>query len=282
MMAGLALLPAVAFSGGTAHAAGPAKTGNGDALTACDVRMEQAEAVVPGAGEPLFLSADGTRYFASDVRFSGRGGEHMALVSRNDLSANGDFAAVPVGPPNRWGLVPAWIVFRESGGPRLWQARQLEEGHALFAPAHAMADCADALRRAEGRARRAHAGVFGRKDAGPIYSAARPGTFKETAGRYVIIRGRIVSLGKTARTRYLNFGKYWKTDVTGTLNASDEEDFNAALERAGWSLEALAGRYVEMRGIVEHRDGPLIALRHPEQLVVLDDKRAGRDGQGNN
>ncbi|WP_269585040.1 hypothetical protein [Roseibium sp. Sym1] len=281
-MVRLALLPAAAFSGGTAHAAGPAKAGDGDALAACDVRMEQAEAVVPGTGEPLFLSADGTRYFASDVRFPGRGGEHMAPVSRNDLSADSDFAAVPAGPPNRWGLVPAWIVLREAGGSHLWQARQLEAGHALFAPDRATADCADALRRAEGRARRAHAGIFGRKRAGPIYSAARPGTFKETAGRYVIIRGRIVSLGKTARTRYLNFGKYWKTDVTGTLNASDEEDFNAALERAGWSLDALAGRYVEMRGIVEHRDGPLIALRHPEQLVVLDDKRAGRDGQGNN
>lgn len=151
MMVRLALLPAAAFSGGTAHAAGPAKAGDGDALAACDVRMEQAEAVVPGTGEPLFLSADGTRYFASDVRFPGRGGEHMAPVSRNDLSADSDFAAVPAGPPNRWGLVPAWIVLREAGGSHLWQARQLEAGHALFAPDRATADCADALRRAEGR-----------------------------------------------------------------------------------------------------------------------------------
>ena len=29
-------------------------------------------------------------------------------------------------------------------------------------------------------------------------------------------------------------------------------------------------------------DGPSMVLRHPEQLVVLNDKRAGRDGQSSN
>ena len=54
------------------------------------------------------------------------------------------------------------------------------------------------------------------------------------------------------------------------------------LRESGWTLDALEGQVVEIRGSVQERDGPSMVLRHPEQLVVLNDKRAGRDGQSSN
>jgi hypothetical protein len=204
----------------------------------------------------------------------------VTYVSGSDNWRNGAGSRIRTRDPeiatDRWERIPAWIVSgdgnsKRAGDARLWQEIVLERGEAVFAPERAGADCAAALRRAEGKARRAGLGIWRDKGAGLIFSAARPRSFEDAAGRYVIVRGRIVSLGKTRSTRYLNFGKYWKTDVTGTLKSADEEAFNAVLGRSGRSLDGLSGAFVELRGIVENRDGPHIALRHPEQLVVLDD-----------
>lgn len=221
--------------------------------------------------ENLFLATDGTRFFASDLHFPERtAGGTSTDEEAEDLSTE-NFSAIALGAPNRWGLTPAWIVTGRAGEAGLWQARQLEAGRALFAPGHGAAACAQALRRAESHARRAGMGIWRQGGTVRIYSTDRPASLEAAAGQYVIARGHIVSLGKTRRTRYLNFGKYWKTDVTGTLKTADEELFSAALGGTPGTLDALAGRFVELRGVVELKDGPLIALRHPEQLVVLDD-----------
>jgi len=279
---GLALSLVVLFNGGTGQAAEQTLTRLDAPLAACAPHFQDAADVTHDAGDNLFRSADGTRFLASDLRFSGPKAPQPASRATPAGQEPVELAALPLGPPNRWGLVPAWIVASRTSGAYLWQARRLEEGVAVFAPEHGTAACADALRAAEGRARRAGAGIWQPDSAGPIYSSDLPKSFKDAGGRYVIVRGRIVSLGKTRRTRYLNFGKYWKTDLTGTVKTTDEEVFNTALSADGWTLDTLAGQFVELRGIVEHRDGPHIALRFPEQLVVLEDKRAGRDGQGNN
>ena len=172
---------------------------------------------------------------------------------------------------NRWGLVPALFVAREGDETRLLQVRELELGQAVFAPEWISGSCADLMRAAERRGQEARLGVWADPDGhSAVYSADAPEQLSERTGEYALVRGRIVSLGKTSRTRYLNFGKYWKTDVTATLDAEAEIVFDTALERTGWRVADLAGKLVEVRGIVEERDGPHIFLRHPEQLVVLE------------
>lgn len=266
---------------GAAPAAEP-QLAESAALRACAPDRSGAVTVTFDAADGLFRSAAGDAFLATDLRHPGPDtGAPASLQIRSDGQSR-RFSAVPLGPPDRWGRVPAWIVVTRAGQAELWQARQLEDGHAVFAPRRGTADCGTALRRAETRARQAEAGFWHRNGPARIYPADRPGAFSDAEGRYVIVRGRIVSLGKTRSTRYLNFGKYWTTDLTGTVRTRDDQAFNAALGAAGWTLDDLAGRFVELRGIVERRDGPHIALRHPGQLLVLEDKRAGRDGQGNN
>ena len=256
----------------------------------CAGAREQTVQVTFDSSEALFVSAAGDRFFASDIQMpmqasgqasgedAGRNTLQDYLESRPDL----ELAAVAAGPENRWGLTPGWVFVSDDGHSALLQEQLLKAGVAIFAPGHAGAECADVLRAAETQASLARAGLWGETSPRLVYSAAAPKSFSDASGHYVIARGRIVSLGKTRSTRYLNFGKYWKTDFTVTLKASAEDDVNTALGRSGWTLDALEGQVVEIRGSVQERDGPSMVLRHPEQLVVLNDKRAGRDGQSSN
>ncbi|ASP35020.1 hypothetical protein [Labrenzia sp. VG12] len=257
----------------------PGKAVAGQEFEVCNIQLDSAIPVRPAEDEALFEAEDGTSYLPSDLRVpAGVGTGQAGVVIATDTAV----LAVPITSQDRWGRIPSWILLQRAGRLVLWQTLQLEQGNAFFAPVHAVAACAEALRHAEGQARRDRTGLWREGGVRLTYRTEKPGAFAEAAGRYVIARGRVVSLGKTRSTRYLNFGRYWKTDVTGTLRASDEDDFNAALARTGWHLDGLAGRVVELRGVVEMKDGPHIALRNPEQLVVLEDKRAGRERQGNN
>ncbi len=249
-----------------------------DACVPMAVSAVPIENLAPGG---LFVAASGQRFFASDLHRPPEALPAGADLGRgNTLAAPLRFEAVPLGPENRWGLIPAWIVVSSGDQPRrLYQEEQLHQGGAMFAPERSEGLCADRLRRAERDARIEGEGLWNGDEEPPVYSTAQPDLLQKRIGRFVIAQGRIVSLGKTERTRYLNFGKYWKTDLTATLKASDEEAFNAVLGRAGWGLEGLTGKTVELRGVVQDHDGPLITLRHPEQLIVLETKRAERAGQ---
>ncbi|WP_299818111.1 hypothetical protein [uncultured Roseibium sp.] len=227
-------------------------------------------AVEKSAEDGVFVAPSGQRYLASELHVpdSQPGGTLSAAGLAAGVASG--LEAVASGPENRWGLTPAWIVLRDGDAGELVQAVRLMEGAAVYAPDQEDSACAGLLRLAETAARREQRGLWGDKTAAPVYSAARPGQLEEETGNYVIVKGRVVSLGKTESTRYLNFGKYWKTDFTVTLKASDEAIFDAALGRSGWQVEKLAGKFVELRGFVQVRDGPHMALRHPEQLVVLE------------
>lgn len=251
------------------------------ALTACAGTVAGGVPLVAGLGAWTFEGVDGARYFAADLRpLPDRPKRGPA---RSDfLTGAAKLLALPVAAPNRWGLVPAWIVRRDRDEILLLQAELLRSGEALFAPDASRGECADRLRAAERAARRTRSGHWKGAAGITLLSTGEPETFADLDGHYVIASGRIVSLGKTAGTRYLNFGRYWKTDLTVTFRSSEENTFNAALGRNGHKVEDLAGQRVEVRGVLQERDGPYIALRHPEQLVVLEGKRVVSGGQDGN
>jgi hypothetical protein len=254
------------------------------ALTAYEACVSRPAAAISVTWQPtdgVFRAASGERYFASDVHLPGFGRHASA---GDDLGTNSrvDLQAIPLGPANRWGLVPAWIVQVDEEEKRLLQFADLQRGKALYAPDQSSGVCAGFLRHAEASARKNKKGIWDSGSRSLVYSASAPRKLEKAAGAYVIAQGRIVSLGNTRSTRYLNFGKYWKTDFTVTLKTSDEGSFNTELVHSGWRIDALAGQVVELRGVVQLKDGPHIALTHPGQLVVLENKRAGRGGQDSN
>jgi len=245
-----------------------------DVVEACVPQGAHAVDLTGQDADGLFQGADGRRYLAVDLSPFDARATHTGPEHR--------LTAVAAGPANRWGMVPAWILTSAGEETRLHQAEALLQGVAVFSPGEAAGACANLLRSAERTARQERAGLWSDpSEAGPFATYA-PKSFQGKAGAYVVARGRIVSLGKTSATRYLNFGRHWKTDLTVTLKSSDEDKFNDVLGATGWMIEDLAGRTVEVRGLLEERDGPYMALRHPEQLIVIEGKRAGRGGQNSN
>lgn len=250
-----------------------------DAISACVADNAHTGTLVERSANGEFVAGTGQRFLATDIDFlPAENASHSSSNIGDDPKGSQTLEAIPAGPANRWGLIPAWIVVRNGDTLELLQADELETGGAIFVPERASGSCARHLRQAESSAREQKTGIWARGKDAPVHSVTDLENLEAAAGNYVIASGRIVSLGKTRSTRYLNFGRYWKTDFTVTLKASDEDRFDAILSQNGWRIENLANKTVEIRGVVQVRDGPLIALRHPEQLVVIEDKRAGRGG----
>lgn len=183
---------------------------------------------------------------------------------------SGALEAWPAGPVNRWGAAPAWIAEPDTQAPAgqdLLQFRLLRSGLAMAAPYLGSMACSRDLLQAESAARNSHLGLWEQET---ILSTKNLKALTRAAGTYVLVEGRIVSLGKTARTRYLNFGRNWKTDFTATFPTDQEDAFRSALAGADGRLDSLSGRAVRIRGVIDMRDGPHIHLAHPGQLTILD------------
>jgi hypothetical protein len=91
-----------------------------------------------------------------------------------------------------------------------------------------------------------------------------PGALDDSIGRFRIVRGRVLRVEPTESHVYLNFGADWRADFTVRVRRDELDDALAGVE-----LERLAGRLVEVRGVVLEAGGPLIELSHPEQMQVL-------------
>ncbi len=243
----------------------PASAGTGEALAASRhpcLAMDLPDPVFvkPDELPGIFADKQGGRYSLADVLLR----THLPTAVDATL-----MKAIAAGPENRWGERPAWVLFQTNGRWTLLQEQILREGHGLFAPEHGRDACAAALWMAERKGEAAANGLWSSGKTSPVKDTREPGSFEGSAGDYVIARGPVVSLGKTRRTRYLNFGTYWKADVTATIANSEDELFSDKLQADGASFAGLAGTNVEIRGFVQMRDGPLLELVHPDQFHLV-------------
>ncbi|MEP4032048.1 hypothetical protein [Roseibium polysiphoniae] len=226
------------------------------ASSAVDVGSPTSKGLFPGPGNTFYTLADTS-------------GGWSSLHKERDLTANAKFRAYPAGPANRWGFIPAWVV--RTDGPdrkhRLLQEYLVAQGLTAVDPRLGGWACTQRLIEAEDRARKDKSGLWQTRK---IFSSYYPEPLVQAAGQHVIVEGRIVSLGKTERTRYLNFGRYWKTDFTATIAAANEDAFQKALLNQGLDWKDLSGQAVRLRGVIEVQDGPLLRLAHPGQLTILD------------
>lgn len=172
-------------------------------------------------------------------------------VSLGNLSGQGD----------RYGRFSAHAF---AGGGGWIQGELLRRGLAIALTFRDDRACAKALLTAETEGRLAKAGLW----ASPDFAIARsenPSLLGQRNG-YQIVEGRVLSVGKTATTVYLDFGRNWATDFTVTVSTSDA----ALFESEGMVLHDLEGRRVRVRGWLAESNGPMIKVDHPEQIEVLE------------
>jgi hypothetical protein len=123
--------------------------------------------------------------------------------------------------------------------------------------------CRVALLAAERAARAAKLGLWG----DPVYDvmqADAPEALRAGRGRFAVVEGKVLSVRESAGTIYVNFGRRWSQDFTATIPKRLERN----LSSAGLRPQALAGRMVRVRGIVEERGGPWIEVTHAGQIEI--------------
>ena len=201
----------------------------------------------------------GIRVPASDAGQAGA--EPFAAQARTALTRLLDGQTLRLAPAeaghDRYGRLVAHVE-RSDG---LWlQGALLEQGLAQVQTRPGEAARAAEMLAAERAARAAGRGLW--TDA--AFRPHDPGALDDSTGRFRIIRGRVLRVAPTESYVYLNFGADWRADFTVRVRRTE---LDSAL--AGVDLEGLAGRLVEVRGVVLQAGGPLIELSHPEQMQVL-------------
>jgi len=160
--------------------------------------------------------------------------------------------------PDRRGRLPA-LLWVEG---RLLQQSLIARGIAIAYPHDGDLPCPQLLLPAEAQARDARLGYWAQENG--WIAGTRPQDLASRLNGYVIMQGRVISVGTRTDRTYLNFGGRWATDVTVEIPDRCRDAFGGAE-----ALEALAGRRVRVRGFAVEKAGPMIELRHPWQIERL-------------
>jgi endonuclease YncB( thermonuclease family) len=239
----------------------------GDAGTADADRNEGPIAVAEVIAGDLARLADGRIVRLAGIRVPAAGdresgAEHFAERARAELRALLDGQLVTLtaaeAPYDRYGRMVAQIE-RADG---VWlQGALLERGLAQVQTRPGETGRAREMLALEQEARAARRGLW----AEPAFMAQDAGALDDSAARFRIVRGRVQRIAPTERYVYLNFGADWRSDFTVRI-APELPD---SLASAGLDVAGLAGRMIEVRGLVLEAAGPLIELSHAEQIRVL-------------
>ena len=87
---------------------------------------------------------------------------------------------------------------------------------------------------------------------------------KDAIGRFVVVDAVLVSVEHQEWRSYLNFGQDWRRDFTIAIGS----DLRDVLVGSKEALDDWIGRKVRVRGVIENRGGPYIALQNLNWLCV--------------
>lgn len=151
--------------------------------------------------------------------------------------------------------------------PDAWlQAEMIGRGMARASPlAGEHPALAAALLALEADARTAGTGLW-QEPAYAIRSAPAPAGIPLG---YQLVEGRVLAVGESASSLFLNFGADWRHDFTVVVERRDREGFPQGLR----SVREMQGRLVRVRGAVFQYGGPAIRIRHANAIEILEEER---------
>jgi hypothetical protein len=177
------------------------------------------------------------------------------------------------GGPDRWGRVPVRLGPEQA--PAEAPANGLDpvdlaqalvgRGLALVDPSGGAPFCRPDLFAIEAAARRQGLGLWA-DDRYKAISAAKTDRLRDRVGHFVLVEGRIRSVGERRQRTYLNFGWNWGSDFTVAI----PKRIWSLLQSRGLTGPGLTGRMVRVRGIVEDWQGPAMTVTLPEMLERVD------------
>jgi endonuclease YncB( thermonuclease family) len=155
------------------------------------------------------------------------------------------------------------FTFADGIQPSL-QAALLEQGAARVSARVGDEKCAKALLAIESNARQARRGLW----ADPKFMVLQANDITKIGieqGHFALVEGVVLSAHERGATTYLNFGRHWTHDFSVTI----PRRLTRAFALAGVDLKALERHRIRVRGWIEQRRGPIIAVDVPEQIEIV-------------
>lgn len=153
-----------------------------------------------------------------------------------------------------------------------WRAGILNSGLAMLVPE--TGDDVTYLMGIEDSAIKGQVGIWSAQEAQTAYYVvanhvgdAEIPTARDAIGRFAVVDGIIRSIEHQEWRSYLNFGSNWREDFTIALDARARDMFarNGDVQS---SFQSLIGQKVRVRGVIENRGGPYVALENPLWLCL--------------
>lgn len=190
--------------------------------------------------------------------------EEDAIRALNELVLGRSVALVPAGQDrNRYGqLIRHAIVERD--GQSFWiQGEMIARGHGRAYALERQNPCLAALVAIEQEARSQRLGLW-RSAAYGLRKAEDTRELMRLRSTFQVVEGRVVRVAEVRGTIYLNFGEDWRTDFSAGYRP-DRKQMGAVAD-----ARRIEGHRVRVRGWIERRNGPFIAIADWASLEVLE------------
>ena len=181
-----------------------------------------------------------------------------ALVQGRSVTLEADREA-----SDRYGRLVAFAI--PAGSTETLQESLLSAGQARVSSRISVKSCAAALLTVEKTARAAHRGLWADPNFAPLPAEDYRRLRAET-GHFVLVEGKVLSVRTSGATIYVNFGRRFIRDLSLTILRRLRAGFSAA----GIEPGTLEGHRIRVRGWLERRRGPIIAVDAPEQIEVIE------------
>lgn len=166
---------------------------------------------------------------------------------------------------DRYGRRLAQVSVDAPDGRQWVQERLIRSGDARAYALPGRGACLPQLLAAERAARAERAGLWSE----PAFAPRRAldvEALLRLAGSFVLVEGRVASVTHRTRETYVNFDRDWRRDFTAVLPGKMVKQTPATRAR----LDALVGRTVRVRGWIERRNGPSVALGSLDEIELLE------------
>ena len=165
--------------------------------------------------------------------------------------------------PDRHNRLLAHVIRYENTTPLWLQADVVKKGHAQVSVSPSTRSCFAMLRKLEQQARTKQTGGWAKGQGLQIYHANNLEQLNQIQqGQFVIVKGKVMAIGRSGQNTFINFSKEWRKDFTVLIKTR-------LLHRKTliWpTIDNLPGKEIEVRGWLDHWNGPMLRLEAPEQL----------------
>ena len=174
------------------------------------------------------------------------------------------------GTPDRWNRVSVRIRLSEEPAAPDW-SRTWSKPASPSSTRASTGFLPAGIAALEAFARERRLGVWADDRYKPL-DVSQPERLRDRVGRFVLVEGRIRSIGERTQRTYLNFGGLWAEDFTIIIPRTTWK----RMSDRGLGAEALKGRRIRARGILQPWQGTAFSIVIPEMIERLEGDRLPR------